>query len=662
MPVRIRLLGSFGLERPDGRPVTLPTRKAAALLAVLATRPGAVHPRERLAALLWPQRGEAQARGSLRQALAQVRKALADAGAPGDLLDTPRDGVRLVPEGVEVDLARLEAALAGGAHDASGLYAGDLLDGFTLDETPFEEWRRAQASALRARVLDALGRLLAGRVEADDAEAALALGERLLALDPAAEETHRALMRLHLARGALGAAMRQYERCRAALEAELGVPPSAETEALRRQIRARPAPGRAEGEAAGTRAAVPMVAVLPFANLSDDPAQGYFARGFAEDLLRELSRFRSLGVIARQSSFALEAGLPPTEVGERLGARYLLSGSVRKPAGLAGTARIGAELVDAETGRYLWTHRYDVPADALFEAQDEIVRGVVAALAITIEEAELSRARRRPMADLRAYDLWLRGLECLRSGTAESLGESRALFLKALETDPGFARAHAGLSLAHFNDWSCQAWHRWDENERGAFEHASQAVALDDGDHLTHFILGRILVYRQEFDRGEWHLDRAEALNPNDADVLAQMALGRAYLGQPERGIDTAAAAMRLNPFHDEWYCAFAATPHFVARRLEEGIRLALRAPDVGVDVRAFLACAYARLGRMEEAHRQRDAFLRVFRRKITFGRAPDPDEPVRWVLHVNPMRRPEDRAYLLEGLDRAGLPLPAGD
>src|SRR3546814_4939105 len=118
--------------------------------------------------------------------------------------------------------------------------------------------------------------------------------------------------------------------------------------------------------------------------------------------------------------------------------------------------------------------------------------------------------------------------------------------------------------------------------------------------------------------------------------------------------------AMQLNPCHDDWYFAFAAAPYAFARRLEEAIPLALKAPDVATDIRAYLAAAYAHLGRKEEAKRQVASFLHIFRRNITFGREPEPDEPARWILHVNPLRREADRIYLLEGLERAGLTMPA--
>ena len=660
MTLRVRLLGGYVVEFA-GRRIVPSTRKAAALLAILASRPGVAQPRARLADLLWPRSPEEQARTSLRQALAQLRRDLSEAGEFP--IEAQTDGLRLRPGRTAVDLAALDAALAAGtpegAVEAATLYAGDLLEGFTLDEQPFEEWHRAEAMALRTRVLRALGGALDRSVAAGDSEVASTIGERLLTLEPTSEETHQALMRLHLGRGALGAAMRQYERCREALATELGVPPSAETEALRRRIRARPAV--AEAAAAGMRtedaAALPALAVLPFANLSEDPAQAWFARGFAEDLSRELSRFRPLRVISALSSFGADPAAPPRETAERLGARYLLTGSVRRGAT---SLRLAAELVDAEAGRQLWAQRYDLPLASLFDAQDEIAAAVAAALAVRIDEDQLHHARRKAPSDLRAYECWLRGVALLRSGTPESHAAARALFERALGLDPGFARAEAGLSLAWFNEWTCLAWDRWEETAAGAFDHARRAVALDESDHVAHFILGRVLLYRRDFTRAEHHIERAEALNPNDADTLAQLALAHAYLGRPDHGIACGRLAMQLNPFHDDWYFAFATVPIFFARQPEAALPLALKAPDIAADMRAFIAAAHAHLGQMEEARSQLERFLIVFRQRILFGREPKPDEPVRWLLHVNPTRREEDRTYLLEGLRLAGLPMLA--
>ncbi len=651
-PIEIHLLGGFVVYL-DGARLPFPVRKTAALLAVLALRPGATVSRERLADLLWPRSAPEQARGSLRQALAQLRKALED--ADGAVVEAAGDGLRLRPERVEVDAACIEAALEDGSAEAlehaCGLFGGDLLDGFAVDEAPFEDWRRIEGQGLRRRAMAAFIDLLQRYCDAGDATSATALGERLLAIEPASESIHQALMRLHLARGALGSAMAQYQRCREALHASLGVPPSAQTEALRQQIRAAPP------TAGGSPNETPLLAALPFANLPDDPDQAFFARGFTEDVIRALTRFRSVRIIAAHSSFvAADASSTPREIGERLGARYLLTGSIRRtPQSL----RIGADLADARSGHLLWSQHYDLAPSAVLTAQDEIARDVAAALAVRIDSDRLARTAGRPLEHLECYDCWLRGMAELHRGTVDGHERARSLFRRALELDPGFARAHSGLSLTYFNEWSCTAWGRWDLSQREAFEHAQRGAAMDDGDPVTHFVLGRVLLYRREFERAERHLDCAEALNPNDADNLAQLAMSDACLGYPERGIERAGRAMRLNPFHDDWYFAFAGAPYFYAGELEQSIALGLKATEVATDVRAYLAAALAHLGRLDAAHRQRDAFLQLFRSRIAFGREPQPGEAVRWVMLVNPLRRERDRAYLVDGLVRAGLSAP---
>jgi DNA-binding SARP family transcriptional activator len=438
--IRIRLLGQLALLR-DGQSHPLGTRKAAALLAVLALHPGATLPRERLCGLLWSRSAPEQARASLRQALAQLRRDLADTGAP--VIEAQGDGVRVRADRVSSDVAELESALESGSPTdldrVVALYRGDLLGDFALEEAPFEDWRQIEGERLRRRVLQVLGRRLGDLVEAGDVEAALPLGEWLLGLDLLAEETHQALIRLDLERGALGSAMRRYRRCRELLAEGLGVRPSAATEALHRRIRARP-------ESADASSGPPLVAVLPFDNRSPESGQSYLALGFAEEVIRALARFRSLRVMAAQSSFAaLEPGPPgssrtdPREIGARLGARYVLAGSL---ASIGGRLRIGAELLDTASGHCLWSERYDAAAAEILDAQDEIARAVAASLAVRIDGDRLRAAAQKPLESLEVYDCWLRGLARLRQGTPESLVEARPLFHRALELDPGFARAY----------------------------------------------------------------------------------------------------------------------------------------------------------------------------------------------------------------------------
>jgi TolB-like protein len=415
-------------------------------------------------------------------------------------------------------------------------------------------------------------------------------------------------MRLHLAAGRRGQAVRAYERCRDKLRERLGLSPGDETEELYRSIvedgrAGAAAPPTSTAELLPRRAA--SIAVLPFDNLSPDPEQGYFADGIAEDIITELSRFRTLAVTSRNSSFAYRGhGKPVREIAAELGVTYVLEGSVRRADD---RLRVTAQLIDGRDEKHVWADRYDAGLAGMFDVQDEITRAV-------------------------------------------------GYFERALEIDPYFSRAYAGISLTHFNDWSCQAWDRWGERERGAFENARRAVELDDGDHLAHCILGRIRGYRLEFALAEKHFDRALGLNPNDADCLMQISMGKTLLGHHEMGVELAETALKLNPRHGDWYYGVAAIPLLMLRRYEAALNYAERAPDVFVDSRALLAGACARLGREEEARRHADLFLKGFKRKIAPGRDPEPGEAVRWMLHVNPFRLDSDRKFVRETLALAGL------
>ena len=257
------------------------------------------------------------------------------------------------------------------------------------------------------------------------------------------------------------------------------------------------------------------IALAPFENLSGDPSQDALALGFVEDVASALSRFGSIEVVYPQAFAAASpgrSGSDPTAT-----ASNLLRGSVRRAGDVI---RIAVQLLDTHTGRQLWADRHDVTAGNLFTVQDQIAEQIASALKIGVDRSRLRAAQRAPLSSLETYDCWLRGFECLKRGTVEADAEARTYFERALETDPAYARAHAGLSLSHFNEWSCQAWQKWDETERLAYDYARRAAALDDGDPMVQVVLGRILLYRRRFDEAAFHVDRALSLNPNDTDVL----------------------------------------------------------------------------------------------------------------------------------------------
>ena len=245
--LHVKLLGAFEIRDGSGAPLGPLGRKAQALLAILALNPGATLPRDRLSALLWSDRGESQARGSLRHALAELRKVLSDLD-PAPLI-AGRETARIDPDAVEVDVVTFERLIDEDTVEAlvkaSELYRGDMLDGFDGRDAEFEGWLRTERERLRGRAGEALTHLLDQQIGSD----AIDTAQRLLAIDPLNEATHRALMRLYAETNNRRMALKQYELCREVLQAELGLEPEADTERLLEEIRASAADQAARGRA-----------------------------------------------------------------------------------------------------------------------------------------------------------------------------------------------------------------------------------------------------------------------------------------------------------------------------------------------------------------------------------------------------------------------------
>ena len=394
------------------------------------------------------------------------------------------------------------------------------------------------------------------------------------------------------------------------------------------------------------------IALAPFENLSGDPSQDVLALGFVEDIASALSRFGAIEVVYPQAFAAASPGRSGSD--PTANASNLLRGSVRRAGDVI---RIAVQLLDTHTGRQLWADRHDVTAGTLFTVQDQIAEQIASALKIGVDRSRLRAAQRAPLSSLDTYDCWLRGFECLKRGTVEADAEARSYFERALEADPSYGRAYAGLSLSHFNEWSCQAWQKWDETERLAYDHARRAAALDDADPMVQVVLGRILLYRRRFDEAAFHVDRALSLNPNDTDVLVHGAMCRAYLGDGESALALGTKAMRLHPGFPPYYTAPVGLALFVLGRDAEVLAVGSQTPiSTFVDIPAFLAASCALAGDLERARFYLKEFLSQLGDRIIYGRAPDPGEPLRWLLHVNPFRRAQDIDRLEQGLRLAGL------
>src|SRR5215470_16439862 len=368
----LTLLGGFELRRSGGEVIDLPGQKERALLAVLALRPGASQSRDKLSGLLWGDRPDKQARDSLKHSVSRLRQSLESITPPPVVAD--RQSVRLDQAALAIDVVLFEQLLRDGTMEAreqaTALYRGDLLEGFTIHDAGFEDWLAAERQRLRHSVEEALTKVMAQSMSAGAKDRAAVAARRLLLLDPLREVACRTLMQVEAERAQTAQALRLYEVFRERLRRELGVKPESATTQLYESIRLRraesalpivPSPVEAAPLAELTRAGLPLpskpsIAVLPFENMSDDPDQEYFADGVVEEIITALSRFRSLFVIARNSSFTYKGkAVDVKRVGRELGVRYVLEGSVRKATS---RVRISGQLIDASTGAHLWADRF----------------------------------------------------------------------------------------------------------------------------------------------------------------------------------------------------------------------------------------------------------------------------------------------------------------
>lgn len=387
--------------------------------------------------------------------------------------------------------------------------------------------------------------------------------------------------------------------------------------------------------------------ILPFENLSEHGSADYFSRGFVADLVAEFSRFSELAVVSRRDATS-ETPL----------ADYALRGALRREGE---RLRVSAELLDAATGAAVWADRLEREGAGVFAIQDEICGQVVSLVSTRLRATLTAAARRKSTQAYLAYDYWLRGMDELKQGSLAADDRARLLFRSALDQDPAYARAHVGLSLSHFNEWSCQLWQRWDENERHAYAHAERALELDQADHWCQLVLGRILLFRREFERAEQHLNRALELNGNDADALIQLAMSMAFLDRQELALKLFERALTRNPFHEAGYYAYGLAGAFASQRYDEVLRYAERVPPGAmVDLPAYAAASHHLLGNAAEARRQLETYLELFDEKIVRGRGVEPGEALRWVQHVNPYRSIDAETRLLTSLravrDRTGL------
>ena len=391
----------------------------------------------------------------------------------------------------------------------------------------------------------------------------------------------------------------------------------------------------------------PSIAVLPFQNMSGDAEQEYFADGMAEDIITALSRFKSLFVIARNSSFTYKGkSVDIKQVGRELGVRYVLEGSVRKAGN---RVRITGQLIDATTDRHLWADKFDGALEDVFGLQDQVTASVVGVIAPTLEQAEIERMRQKPTERLDSYDFFLRGMASLNK--MSSLSEAREFFKKAFELDPDYGAAYAMAAATLMMQQGLRGVPLTAEMQAEAIQLADVASKLAGDDAFVLAISGHVLTYLgHQYDRGAAMVEQAVALNPNLAVAWYSRGWVTLMCGEGERAVESFERMVRLSPLDRLRTSAWngSAFGLYQLGRYDEGCAVALKSLQLARNAHTLGAFAVNAMaaGRTSEASRMVAELLKL-----------QPGFRTSHVREAFPVRDPGEREKMVAAFREAGLP-----
>ncbi len=662
--VEIQLLGPMTVS-VDGESRPLPkSRKTRALLAFLALEPKA-HARSALCEWIWPD--TADPRAGLRWSLTKLRDLLPESGVT--LLETSRDSVGINWTHVHTDVAAVRELL--NRPDDVDLETlieyenrferGPLSELDTGATSEFEVWLDAQRDAinrLHQRLLGVLIRRLAQTGGSEALAMALDYAREQVTLDPLDHDANVQLLEALYSQQGQQEAQGALERMRKRVT-DAGLSDGELLTAWRRIVgttpdsqpspAAVPAAEPEQAEILRPLPAKPSVAVLPFEDLGHHASGGVLAQGIAVDLSARLSQLPSLFVIARASAarFSL-AEQDAGAIGRQLGVRYLVHGTTQRTDE---RIRVTVNLIDAEQGAELWSDRVDRPVGDLFEVQDDLANEVASIVEPQIDQAEMQRARLLPTENLDAWECFHRAMWHIYRFTADDNALAHGLLQRALEQDPHFARALAGLSFNHFSRAFLNASDDVAAEIAQALKFAEQAVSFDSRDALGHWALGRARFLNREHDLAVDALDRALVANPNYAQGHYARGFIGALSGLARETLPDLDMAQRLSPFDPMLFAILSSHGLSLAvqQKFDEAADWTVRAtqePNAHYHIYALAAACLSLRG---DGERAAGYAQQVLRRHPAFD--------ISIFERSFPTKNPAHSALLTGAMVKAGLP-----
>ncbi len=555
--IDIRLFGKFEVTDATGAPVTIAGAKTQGLIAFLALSMEMPPTRDRIINLFWGDRFTDQARQSLRQAIAKLRRILPTSENEAVIADGDRIGLN--PEVVRVDvevfhrLATAEAA--DGVMEAVSLLRGPLLDGFYGQQAEFEDWiasERQRITEVSSKVLERASDIALQR---GNVEAALANARRMAKMNPWSDSAQLLLLRLMAQNGDRAAAIQNFKAYERTLDEELGIGAGAELQTLVAQIRgegftAQPDASPETPPVAKVDAVDDLgrtsIAIVPFAWMASEADHGFLIDGVVEDITTKLARFSWLDVKSGTSTNGARlTGPEMSKLYGETGNDYLIHGSLRSQGH---RYRLTVQLADPRDGRYLWVERFERETEDTFALQDDLSDAVVGSLESALERFAGRSTRSLDFDEMNAWECYHRGLAIQYEFDAKTNSEAQRHFRRAIALDPNFGLAYARLSYAIVISTIYFEAENVDRLLEEALELAQTAARLEPDDAVVRFALGRVRLARGEYEQSISHLKNAIELNPNMAQAHCGLGDSMAYAGSLDEAMNCFEEAVRVSP------------------------------------------------------------------------------------------------------------------